>query len=125
MQIHAIVLFNDFCKDIEQERTQKFLEVHCQYSLYTTVKEFIEDLTSYVRKYVEEKFRYSKIAKNHLMKVWLLREDLEKNIFFNMLRQGCKANNTFEYKLYIEGELLEGNTQLNEYDITIQSQFVF
>lgn len=40
------------------------------------------------------------------MKVWLLREDLEKNIFFNMLRQGCKANNTFEYKLYIEGELL-------------------
>lgn len=38
MQIHAIVIFNDFCKDIEQERTQKFLEVHCQYSLYTTAK---------------------------------------------------------------------------------------
>ena len=106
MQIHAIVLFNDFCKDIEQDRTQKFLEVHCQYSLYSTVRDFIEDLTSYVRKYADEKHRYAKISKNHLMKVWLLKEDLEKNIFFNMLRQGCKANNTFEYKLYIEGELL-------------------
>lgn len=38
--------------------------------------------------------------------MWILKEDLEKNIFFNTLRQGCKANNTFDYKLYLDAEYL-------------------
>ena len=41
IKIHAIVLYNDLCKDIEQDRTQKFMEVHFQYSLYSTVKNLI------------------------------------------------------------------------------------
>jgi hypothetical protein len=73
MKIHAIVLYNDICKDIEQDRIQKFPEVHFQYSLYSTVKNLIEDLTSYVRKYLDEKSRFSKISKTHPMKVWILK----------------------------------------------------
>lgn len=59
------------------------------------------------------------------MRVWILKEELEKNIFFNTLRMGCKANNTFDYKLYIDGELLEDDKQLMEYDVSILTQFVF
>lgn len=52
------------------------------------------------------------------IKLWLLPFETEKNIWFNTLSQGCKANSTFEYKLYMEGELLEAEKKLNDYDIT-------
>lgn len=38
---------------------------------------------------------------------------------------GCKANNTFEYKLYLDGELLEDDKTLIDYDVNILTQFVF
>ena len=59
------------------------------------------------------------------MKVWILKEDLEKNIFFNTLRMGCKANNTFQYKLFLDGEYLQSEKTLNEFDLSLLTQFVF
>jgi hypothetical protein len=38
---------------------------------------------------------------------------------------GTKANNTFEYKLYLDGDLLEEDKTLTDYDVNILTQFVF
>lgn len=37
------------------------------------------------------------------VRMWLLTEDTEPNILANMLFTGCKANPTFNYKLYTTG----------------------
>lgn len=124
------MITSNYCKDIEQSRTEKFMEVHFQYSPYSTVKELIEDLFPYLRRHLTAKYKpYYTTSSLPLgystMKAWILKDGLEKNIFFNVLRAGCKANSTFEYKLFFDGECLDKEKALNEYDLSILTQFVF
>ncbi len=37
------------------------------------------------------------------VRMWLLPEDTQPNILINVLVTGCKANPTFNYKLYTDG----------------------
>jgi len=55
------------------------------------------------------------------IRLWLLPADTQKNILFNSFRQGCRANPTFQYKLYLGGEILDSDNELSEYDITDNS----
>lgn len=41
------------------------------------------------------------------MRFWLLPDTIRKTILYNTLQQGCKANPSFTYKLYLEGTLLD------------------
>lgn len=57
------------------------MEVHFQYSPYSTVKELIDDLFPYVKKYVESKYKaYYMTSSSSLvyvgMKGWILKEGL-------------------------------------------------
>ena len=49
--------------------------------------------------------------------MWLLPEDTRLNTLYNKFFNGCKSNTTFTYKLHIEGEYLEPENNLHQYDI--------
>lgn len=49
--------------------------------------------------------------------MWLCNENITKNLLFNTLMEGCKANSTFTYKLYFDGTFLKNTSTINEYDI--------
>jgi hypothetical protein len=40
------------------------------------------------------------------VKLWLCKENTHKQVLYNSLMQGCKANSTFSYKLFFEGCLM-------------------
>lgn len=58
------------------------------------------------------------------MKFWLCPEKTQKQTLYKTFLQGCKANPTFSYRLYFEGEKLEEEKQLKEYDILDDSLIV-
>ncbi len=45
--------------------------------------------------------------------MWLAPEKSQKQIMFNTFLQGCKANATFSYRLYFEGERLDESKKLS------------
>ena len=51
------------------------------------------------------------------VKLWLTAEKTQKNILFNTFLQGCKANSTFSYRLYLDGERLDKTKRICDYDI--------
>ncbi len=51
------------------------------------------------------------------IKVWLSPEKTQKQILYNTFLQGCKANSTFSYRLYFDGERLENEKKISDYDI--------
>lgn len=44
-------------------------------------------------------------------------EKLRKTILLNTLLQGCKANPSFTYKLFTEGELIGSDKKIGDLDI--------
>lgn len=49
--------------------------------------------------------------------MWLTPDKTEKKILYNTFMQGCKANSTFSYRLYLEGERLSEDKLICDYDI--------
>jgi hypothetical protein len=54
----------------------------------------------------------------------VLPEGTRKNILYNTLNQGCKANPSFSYKLFLEGELVDSESVLRELDLLPDSLLV-
>lgn len=54
----------------------------------------------------------------------MIPETVRKTILYNTLQLGCKANPSFSYKLYLEGELLDMETPLRELDLLPESLLV-
>lgn len=46
------------------------------------------------------------LSASYAAKIWILNENIEKDVFFDKLKEGCKANSSFEYRLFIDGERL-------------------
>jgi hypothetical protein len=40
------------------------------------------------------------------VRMWLLPEDTQPNVLINVLYTGCKANPSYNYKLYTDGEYM-------------------
>jgi hypothetical protein len=51
-------------------------------------------------------------------------EGTRKTILYNTLHQGCKANPSFSYKLYLEGDQVAPTTLLRELDLLPDSLLV-
>lgn len=51
------------------------------------------------------------------IRMFLLPEDTQPNILINVLLTGCKANPTFSYKLFTDGEYLNPEKRVCDYDI--------
>jgi hypothetical protein len=49
--------------------------------------------------------------------MWLLPEDTQPNVLVNVLMTGCKANPTFTYKLFTDGQFMEPEKRVSDYDI--------
>lgn len=58
------------------------------------------------------------ISYEDYLKLWIMPEKVRKPILLNTFLQGCKANPSFTYKLFIEGELLDKQKQIKDLDIT-------
>lgn len=55
------------------------------------------------------------------MRMWLLPDDTQPNILVNVLMTGCKANPTFTYKLWTDGQYMEPEQRVCDYDILSSS----
>ena len=114
-----MIVWNDFCRDVESNRVSKFTEVTMQYSHYETVGDMADETLRYIKAYVNRKRTVDLDSEGgRPIKFWLLPFETEKNIWFNTLRQGCTANTTYDYRLYMEGEFMDPVKKLNEYEIT-------
>ena len=51
------------------------------------------------------------------LRFWLLPEDTRPNILINTLLTGCKANPTFTYKVFCDGECMDEEKRICDYDI--------
>jgi len=51
------------------------------------------------------------------VRMWIMPDDTQPNILVNLLLAGCKANPTFTYKLFIEGQYMIPQQKLCDYDI--------
>ena len=58
------------------------------------------------------------------MRMWFVNGDIRKNILLNLFLQGCKANPSFSYKLYLDAELLEEDKVITDFDILDDSLIV-
>jgi hypothetical protein len=76
---------------------------------------FAQNILRYIKREIKNK--YLSLSEGVPIRFWLMPNDFQKNILLNTFRQGCRANPTFAYKLYIDGDFLEGDDQLGEYDI--------
>jgi len=103
--IKFVPLWNNLLKDVEQERISKLQEVTMQYSHSSTLKEFAEDIKDYLASFARKECYGSHFPKEDFTRFWILPEGMRKSILYNTLQQGCKANPSFTYKLFLEGEL--------------------
>lgn len=65
-----------------------------------------------------------KVDRGVPVKLWLTPDKTQKQILFNIFLQGCKANYTFSYKLYLDAERMEEEKKLCDYDIFDDSLLV-
>lgn len=61
---------------------------------------------------------------SNFLRFWLLPETMRKTILYNTLQQGCKANPSFTYKLYLDGQLLDMEETIREVDLTPEALLV-
>lgn len=87
-------------KDIEQERTTKLTEVTVQFSKYATVEEFVKKVGGLLRTWIEHEERVY-VGNEDFLKLWIMPEKVRKPILLNTFLQGCKANPSFTYKLFL------------------------
>ena len=98
-------------KDIEQERVTKLNEVTVQFSKYATVEEFISKVGRILKNWIESEERVN-ISMQDYIKLWIMPDKLRKPILLNTFLQGCKANPSFTYKLFIEGDILDSTKEI-------------
>lgn len=87
-------------KDIEQERTTKLKEVTVQFSKYSTIEEFGKKVGGLLRTWIEYEERVY-VGNEDFLKLWIMPEKVRKPILLNTFLQGCKANPSFSYKLFL------------------------
>jgi hypothetical protein len=87
-------------KDIEQERTTKLTEVTVQFSKYAAVEDFISKVGGVLRTWIEREERVY-VGNEDFLKLWIMPEKVRKPILLNTFLQGCKANPSFSYKLFL------------------------
>ncbi len=56
--------------------------------------------------------------------MWLMPEDTRPNILVNILATGCNANPSFTYKLFCEGEYMNYQKKVCDFDIVKSSLIV-
>lgn len=123
MQLTIIPTNNLILKDVEYESRTTLLNYSLQFSRYATV----EQLENAIKREIVNKLGYqynSKVDPKVPVKLWLAPEKSQKQILFNTFLQGCKANSTFSYRLYFEGEKLDKNKRVSDYDIFDDSLLV-
>ena len=106
MQLNIILLWSDYCRDVEGNRVSKFIEASIQYSHHDTVGDLTDETQRYLKAFIERKRHITLDTAGSPLKLWLLPFETEKNIWFNTLRQGCTFNSSYDYKLYMDGELM-------------------
>lgn len=116
-RIALVPMIMSILKDIEQERITKLNEVTVQFSKYATIEEFISKVGRVLRDWIENEERVN-IAMEDFIKLWIMPDKLRKPILLNTFLQGCKANPSFTYKLFIEGDILDKSKEIRELDIT-------
>ena len=74
-----------------------------QYSHHSTLKEFMLDIEPLLEKYGRKECYGSSFPRDNFTRLWILPDGMRKSILYNTLQQGCKANPSFTYKLFLEG----------------------
>ena len=101
-------IWNTLLKNIEQERIKKLPTVKLQYSNEATLGEMAEDLKELFFE-MATKMLESRISHEQKFKLWVLPEGTDTATLCNTLKNGCKANPSFEYKLFLEGHFHSNN----------------
>jgi len=60
-------------------------------------------------KYIKDEARKKKLANldnKEPLRLWLLPQEADKSLLFNSFQQGCRANKSYEYRLFLDAELL-------------------
>lgn len=86
---------------MEQERISKLPEVTIQYSPQASAGDLSRDIESILAAYARKECYGSDFPKSTFLRFWVMPEGTRKTILYNTLHQGCKANPSFSYKLYL------------------------
>ena len=95
-----------------------------QYSAHASLADFASDLQPMLANVARKECYGTRFPKRDFLRFWLPPEGTRKTILYNSLQLGCKANPSFTYKLFFEGELLAQNSFIRDIDLMPDSLLV-
>lgn len=113
--VSVIPLSMGILKDVENERITKLGEVSFQCSHYLTAKEVGNLVEGPIGEWARRS-SYSSFPSEDFCRFWVLKET-RKNVLWNTLHQGCKANASFSYKLFMDGELVNDDQEVGDLEL--------